>query len=415
MRILHIFDHSIPLHSGYSFRSQAILRAQRALGWETVHLTGPKHTAAAGAFIEQEEIEGLEFFRSPLPSGWINRAPVLNQWAVVTAIEQQLRHLIPILRPDILHAHSPALNGEGAVRAARRFGLPVVYEVRAFWEDAAANHGTSREWGARYRLVRALESRVLRRADGVVTICQGLRDEIMSRGIDPNKIAVVPNAVDTERFQLSGQADIELQRSLGLEGKRVLGFLGSFYDYEGLRLLLQVLPGLLRRYPDTRVLLTGGGPQAEALQALAHQLGVADAVVFTGRVPNSDVQRYYDLVDILVYPREQMRLTELVTPLKPLEAMAQGKLLIASDVGGHRELIHDGITGSLFKAGNVTSLEEAIVWLFEHPECWDERRAAGRAFVESERTWASSIQNYVPVYTRLMERNKCQRARQVSV
>lgn len=414
MRILHVFDHSIPLHSGYSFRSQSILRQQRGLGWETYHLTSAKHTAATGVFVEEEDVDGLHFHRTPLPAGWMSKTPLLNQWAVVGATERRLATLIPRIRPDILHAHSPALNGEAAWRAARRFGLPLVYEVRAFWEDAAANHGTNREWGARYRLTRALETRVLQRAHGIVTICEGLRNEIIGRGIDPDKIEVVPNAVDAARFRPGAEADPELSRSLGLNGRRVLGFLGSFYAYEGLDLLLRAVPKLLARYPDTRVLLTGGGPQDEALRNQAHELGIADKVIFTGRVPNADVQRYYDLVDVLVYPRLPMRLTDLVTPLKPLEAMAQEKLVVASDVGGHRELIQDGRTGSLFKAGDADALAHAVAELFQHPEWHDGRRAAGRAFVESERTWTSSVRRYEPLYARLVESERCRRARRES-
>jgi PEP-CTERM/exosortase A-associated glycosyltransferase len=253
------------------------------------------------------------------------------------------------------------LNAIPALRVGKRLGIPVVYEVRAFWEDAAVDHGTAAEGSLRYRLTRRLETHALRRASHVFTICEGLRCDIVGRGIAPEKITVIPNAVDIDSFEPGGAADHALMADLGLVGCTVLGYVGSFYAYEGLDLLLAALPGILRSRPDVRVLLVGGGPQDEALRAQARQLDVADKVVFTGRVPHAEVRRYYDLIDLLVYPRHSMRLTELVTPLKPLEAMAQGRLLIASDVGGHKELIRHGETGWLFKAGCDDALAQAAI------------------------------------------------------
>jgi glycogen(starch) synthase len=163
------------------------------------------------------------------------------------------------------------------------------------------------------------------------------------------------------------------------------------------------LPALLQRQPDVRVLLVGGGPQESALKAQAKALGVADKVVFTGRVPHSEVQRYYDLVDVLAYPRHSMRLTDLVTPLKPLEAMAQGRVLVASDVGGHRELIRHGHTGWLFKAGDASALADSIEALLQRRAEWPALRAQGRRFVEDERNWTRSVARYRAVYESLAE------------
>ena len=193
-----------------------------------------------------------------------------------------------------------------------------------------------------------------------------------------------------------------MRRRLGLEGATVLGFAGSFYGYEGLDLLLEAFALLAPRFPDLKVLLVGGGPQAAALRDQAVALGLADRIVFSGRVPHAEVQRYYSQIDLLCYPRKPMRLTELVTPLKPLEAMAQGKLLVASDVGGHRELIRDGETGILFPANDSQALAVAVARLLTDRHCWQAIREAGRAFVERERTWTRSAENYRDVYRRLL-------------
>ncbi len=398
MRILHILDHSLPLHSGYTFRTAAILREQRRLGWETFHITSAKQGAVAAL---EESAAGLHFLRTPPETAIWARWPVLNQVAVVSGLERRLADVVEQVRPDLLHAHSPALNGLAALRIARRFKLPLVYEVRAFWEDAAVDHGTTREGSLRYRLTRALETHVLQRASAVTCICEGLRNDIVARGIPAGKVTVIANAVDVEQFSLGGAPDPELRAQLGLDGTRVLGFIGSFYAYEGLALLLEGLPGLLKQRPEVRLLLVGGGPQEQALREQARALGVADRVVFTGRVPHAEVNRYYDLIDVLVYPRLSMRLTELVTPLKPLEAMAQGRLFIASDVGGHRELIRDGETGVLFRAGDAADLTAKALDLLSQPERWPALKARGRRFVEEERTWRNSVARYADVYTTL--------------
>ena len=399
MRILHVFDHSIPLHSGYSFRSRAILEHQRALGWETFHVTGPKHYVQSP---EEETVDGLHFYRSDPLAGWRARAPLFNHWAVVRALERRIEEVAERVRPDIIHAHSPALNGLAALNAGGRLGIPVVYEVRAFWEDAAVDHGTTREGSPRYRLTRRLETHVLRRADGVTCICEGLRADIAGRGIPEVRIQMIPNAVDAGRFTFAPAKDLGLARELGLGEGPVLGFIGSFYAYEGLVLLLRALPSLVRQFPEIRVLLVGGGPEEERLKAEVEALGLAGKVVFTGRVPHEQISRYYGLVDIFAYPRLPIRLTELVTPLKPLEAMAQGKLVVASDVGGHRELIHDGDNGFLFQAGSAEALASSIAGLLRRRDQWESIRQRGREFVETERSWPVSVGRYAAVYDRVL-------------
>ncbi|PTD96764.1 TIGR04063 family PEP-CTERM/XrtA system glycosyltransferase [Pseudothauera lacus] len=395
MRILHILDHSIPLHSGYTFRTAAILREQGARGWETFHLTSPKQGSTAASV---EDVDGLRFHRTPVPPP----GPAgINEWRQIRATERRLEELARTLGPDVLHAHSPVLNAIPAIRVGRRLGIPVVYEIRAFWEDAAVDHGTTREGSLRYRATRALETWALKRVDHAFTICEGLRADIVARGIPAARVTVIPNAVDVAGFQLSGEADPLLRRQLGLEGCTTIGFVGSFYAYEGLDLLLEAFPALLRRRPGLRLLLVGGGPQEASLKAQAERLGVAGEVIFTGRVPHAEVSRYYDQIDLLAYPRHSMRLTELVTPLKPLEAMAQGRLFVASDVGGHKELIRDGETGRLFAAGSAVALAAAIDGMLDDRAQWPAMRTAGRRFVEEVRNWRNSVASYAPVYNRL--------------
>jgi PEP-CTERM/exosortase A-associated glycosyltransferase len=395
MKILHVFDHTLPLHSGYTFRSAAILRNQRKLGWETFHLSGPRQLNCE---LDEEDADGLHFHRTPKPTGLLARLPGTDPFAVMGAIERRLLGLARQLQPDILHAHSPVLDAVPAIRVGRKLGIPVVYEIRAFWEDAAVDHGSTREGSLRYRLTRALETWAVKHADAVTVICDGLRRDLLARGVPPGRITVIPNAVDIDKFDVGGKPDPELKLKLGLGTSRVLGFIGSFYAYEGLDLLVAALPAILGQFPDVKLLLVGGGPQDAALKRQVMALDLKDRVVFTGRVPHAEVNRYYDLVDVLVYARHPMRLTELVTPLKPLEAMAQGRLMVASDVGGHRELIEDGKTGILFRAGNADDLARKVVALLRDEQGWEGLKQNGRRFVETERNWAASVARYRSVY-----------------
>lgn len=398
MKILHILDHSIPLQSGYTFRTRNILRHQREIGWETCHVTSSKHIGDAS----EEDVDGLHFYRTPAVPSWKNRVPGLGQLNVVDSLAARLEDVIEREKPDVLHAHSPALNGLAMLKANRRFKLPTVYECRAFWEDAAVDHGTSREWGPRYRLTRALESRVFRQVDAVTTICDGLRQDIVARGIAEEKIGVIPNAVDVAHFDFKRPADEALRERLGLKGKHVIGFIGSFYAYEGLTDLVQALSELVLFDVNVRLLLVGGGPEESKVADLVSDLNLGKYVVMTGRVPHNTVQDYYGLVDVLVYPRQKMRLTELVTPLKPLEAMAQGKLVMASDVGGHRELIEQGKNGFLFRADDVDNLVVELGMLFRQRESWPRIQQNGRQFVESVRNWKNSVAMYRETYERLL-------------
>ena len=399
MKILHVLDHSLPLHSGYTFRTAEILRAQRARGWETLHLTTPRHGRSSADF---EQADGWDFYRTPLRKSVRSWLPVVGPYLdEMAATTERLQQLVCGQRPDVIHAHSPVLNVLPALSVGRANGIPVVYEVRALWEDAAVDHGSTSEGSIRYRATRALETYALRRAQGVAVICEGLRRDVEARGIPPDRITVIPNAVDAEQFVFDAPADVALRRQLGLEGKTVLGFLGSFYAYEGLDLLLEAVAQLLPEDPQLRLLLAGGGPQEDALKTLALRMGLGHAVLFTGRIPHSDVSRYYSLVDVLVYPRRSMRLTDLVTPLKPLEAMALGRIVVASDVGGHRELIVDGETGFLFKAGEASALSERLKLVLSGRDRWGEVRSNARRFVERERSWTASVARYAPLYERL--------------
>jgi len=399
-RILHVLDHSLPLHSGYTFRTRAILKAQQVAGWDVAGITGVRqyqHGQKPDAL--SQLVEGLRFHRTVAD---ITSPSPLREWQEVLALADAIVALHARWPFDILHAHSPALNGMAALRASRKLGVPLVYEIRAFWEDAAVGNGTGSEGSLRYHLTRGLENHVVRNADAIAVICEGLKQDLMGRGVSASKITVSPNGVDMDMFGTPSAADPDLVSGLDLNGVDVIGYIGSFYDYEGLDDLISAMQLM---ETNAHLLLVGGGPMEDALRAQAKASAAAHRIHFVGRVSHDEVERYYSLVDILAYPRKRMRLTELVTPLKPMEAMAQGRLVAASDVGGHKELIRHGDTGTLFAADNPAAIAASLDSLLANRDQWDAMRQRARYFVETERSWQTNIYRYDPVYHSLLLRN----------
>jgi len=403
MRILHILDHSLPLHSGYTFRTRAIMKAQVARGWAVRGVTGVRQKSDNLASVTED---GLDFDRTPPISTTLSPMREIDE---IAALARRIDEVVVQFQPDILHAHSPVLNAVAALRVAKRCKLPLLYEIRAFWEDAAVGNGTGSEGSLRYRATKALETWAVKRADAVAVICEGLKGDLITRGIAADKIMVSPNGVDLELFGQPAAPDEALRTELGLTGD-IVGYVGSFYDYEGLDDLVAAMPDLVAARPDAKLLLVGGGPMEGGLKAQVASSPVCDRIVFVGRVPHDQVERYYGLIDVLAYPRKKMRLTDLVTPLKPLEAMAQGRLVAASNVGGHRELIADGETGALFEPDSPPAIAAALAALFEARETWDHRRKTARAFVAAERDWSTNIARYEPVYQRLLKAGSQQEA-----
>ena len=402
MKILHVLDHSIPLHSGYTFRTCSILNEQAKLGWETAHVTSIKHLNPES---EEEVHENLKFYRTDGGNSWLAKLPIVNQLYVIKSLQKRLAEVVEREKPDIIHAHSPCLNGIAAIRVAKKFSIPVVYEMRASWEDAAVEHGTTKEGSLRYKLTRALETFVFKRADGITTICNGLKKDITSRSIGDKPIQVIPNAVNADELGQSSLIEEDLRAKYNLGNSYIAGFIGSFYAYEGLDYFVRALHAMKDSDLNVKGLLVGGGPEDERLRALVHELGMQDKIIFTGRVPHAHVNAYYDLIDVLVYPRVSARLTDIVTPLKPLEAMAMGKVFIASDVGGHVELVPERLHSVLFEASSVAALVDALELNIANKPLKALFSGWARNYVKSERNWTKSVSGYVDLYDKAQQRH----------
>lgn len=399
-RVLHVLDHSFPISDGYAFRSAQIMRFQQALGWESCAVTSSKQGATEN---NVDTFDTLTFHRVQPSTSKLQRLPVLDQVSVITSLRARLQTLVKEIQPDLLHVHSPPLNGIAVLRVAQKFNIPVVYEIRAFWEDAAVDQGQCREGDARYRLTRAMESYVCRNATRIVTICEGLRGDVAQRrGVDQSKISVVPNAVDVDRFVRTDERCDELANKYGLTVGKTLGFIGSFYAFEGLEVAIRAMQHIQVKDPEARLLLVGGGLEETRLKSLVEELKLGDKIIFTGRVPHSEVEQYYSLIDVVLYPRLSMRITELVTPLKPLEAMAQLKPVLASDIGGHREMIEHGVTGTLFPPENPVALAEEALALLGNQGQLEKMCFAAKEYVTNERNWRKNASLYDQIYSDLL-------------
>ena len=396
MREVHVLDHSVPMMSGYAMRSHYILRSLKELGVPVAAVTSPKHRYS----VSEDTVDGIPYLHCLAQAcRFTARIPFVKEGAEIATMSRTIlsRRDAPV---SLLAAHSPVVNGLAAIHCARRLGVPFLYEIRAFFEDAAVDQGKMREGGPFYRLSRAVETHIVRRADHVTVICEGLRQELIGRGIDSAKITTIPNGVDADLFTPMAR-DEQLLERYGLRNVLVVGFIGSFFRFEGLDLLVSAAERVLAKRKDVKFLIVGAGQEEAAVRRMVDSRGLGEHVILTGRVPHEDVRRYYSVMDVCVYPRISRRITELVTPLKPLEAMAMERIVLASDVGGLRELVDDGQTGILFPAGDADALASAVIRVAERAPELDTMGHTARQFVIRERTWQAICRRYLELYASL--------------
>ena len=308
------------------------------------------------------------------------------------------------IRPAVLHAASNFANARLALALGQRYGLPVVYEVRGFWEDTwLSRHpdGASLADSELYQRNRALETRCMLAADLVVTLGEAMREEIEARGVPAEKILIVPNAVSGDFLAPLPDAG-SLRADLGIEpGEPVVGIVSSLVAHEGIGTLLEATAILRDRGVPARALIVGDGPERAALQRQADAAGLAQAAVFTGRVPAAKVRQFHALLDIFVVPRTPDRVCQLVTPLKPVEAMASGLCVVTSEVKALTEIVKHEVTGMQTVPQDPVSLADCLELLIYSP---DIRRKLGdnaREWVSGDRTWARNAARYKDAYARL--------------
>jgi len=303
------------------------------------------------------------------------------------------------VRPDTIHAASNHSVGFPAAMVARALNIPFVYEMRGLWALSRAAKDEAYRRSDRFRLEMALERHVANAADHVIVITDGLRAQLIDWGIPKEKISLAPNCVDSEQFTIQPRNE-QLERSLMLNGKVVVGYVGSLLHYEGLNILLEavsLLPQLLRN--NLAVLIVGDGVIRPHLEQQAQELGLSHMVRFVGKVPMDVVNDYYSLIDIAPFPRISAEVCEMISPLKPLEAMAMGSVVLASNVRAIAEHVIVNKNGLLFEKENAHDLAEKLTALIQHPTKIQELSQAGRIWVEQRRSWTSIASVIASVYT----------------
>ncbi|MGH3386853.1 MAG: glycosyltransferase family 4 protein, partial [Nocardioidaceae bacterium] len=397
-RVLHLVTNALPeATAGYATRTHGIVLAQRRLGLDAQVVTrlGFPVTKGALAAARLVELDGVPYHRL-LPVGWI---PAREDRALARDIEATAA-LVERLRPAVLHAHSKHTNAQVALAVGRRYGIPVVYEVRGFLEETWRSRGHSAETDV-YRLAREAETSCMRQADVVVTLADVMRDEIVSRGIASTSVEVVPNAVD-QRFLEPAPDPAPLRHRLGIPaGQVTVGLVTTLNEYEGVDTLVDAVALLRDKGAPVHLLVVGAGPAAAALHAQVAERGVTDAATFTGRVPFSEVAAYHAAIDLFCVPRADLPVCRLVTPLKPLEAMAIGRPVVASDLPPLREIVDPGHTGALVTPGDAVALAGAIEPLLYDSDDRFRMGAAARHWVAEHRTWDTAAVRYREIYDRL--------------
>jgi PEP-CTERM/exosortase A-associated glycosyltransferase len=360
--------------------------------------------------VEQSEyIEGVRYFRTgggllPPTLDVSDTCPLRSGLRVIQNVFMLKRanELVRKYRPAVIHAHSPFTCGIIGDLTGRCQHIPAIYEVRGIWEDSHTSRYDLDRRSLRYRALRELENKAIKWADLCIVIGDGLRSELTSRGILGPRIRTVPNGVDVTAFK-PGPAPTDLRERLGLVGRRVLGYIGSFFSYEGLDLLVRAMSPLSQKFPDVALMLVGLGEAEPQLRTISDEGGITNRVIFAGKISHAQVADYYRICDIMVLPRRDAREARLVTPLKPLEIMAMAKPLILSDIGGHREMVVSGENGIFFKPDDIEDLVLKCSELLENPDLMSDLGQKGRCWVERNRSWSVLVEKYVEIYGELTE------------
>ena len=404
-KVLHLLKESFPYHvNGYTMRSRYTLLAQRSVGLDPVVVTslGFPRLVGVDSFDRVEEVDGIRHHRLDLGPAFPYKATPLDDFMSRTAC--LAARIVQEERPALVHAGSGFRGYETALvglALKRRFGIPLVYEVRSFLEQTwTADVGLS-ERGELYRMRTAAENRCMHEADAVLTIAYSMRDDLMSRGIPGSKIHVLPNGVDTTVF-VPQPPDPKLQRRYGLTGRTTFGYIGNLGIREGVDVLIAGLAELHREGQSVACLLVGDGPERDRLERLARDHGIAEAVHFVGSVPHDQITDYYALIDVFCVPRKDDRAARRVTPLKPFEAMAMARPMLVSDLPALEEIVDPGSRGLSFRSADPSSLAKEARRLIESEEFRRRLGEAGREWIERERRWELNGPRYRAVYEEVL-------------
>jgi glycosyltransferase involved in cell wall biosynthesis len=407
--VLSVLAQSVPVTSGgYATRSHGVLTSLAARGWRVEAVTRlgfpyDRWPQTDDRVVPATDVvDGITYHR--LLEDGIRRYPQYPLRSYVDrfadrVVEHAVRH-----QAGLLHASSFHVNGLATAGAARRLGLPFIYEMRGLEDLMKISRDPSFGDTDRYRFLTSLENEVCHQASRVFVITEALRREMAARGVPEDRMVVLPNGVHVDQFAPRPR-DAELERELGVAGKTVIGYAGGLVDYEGVDLLLEAVAALRERRDDFHLIVVGDGHYQNALDAQAGRLRLGDVATFTGRVPHSRIGRYLSLFDIAPFPRRPLPVCELISPIKPFEAMAMGKAVVVSSVAALTEIVADGTTGLVFARGDVIDLTRALERLLDSPDLRTSLGSQARDWVRAERDWSSIVDVVDATYREVLDRS----------
>lgn len=406
-KVFYLLHNSLPYSSaGYSTRTHGLLHSLNQIGWDVDGVTRlgypydrPETKITSEDIIPKKDIiDGVDYHRLNQTTDVVKKHPL---YYYIQNYSAELKKLAEEEKPQIIHAASNHWNGLTAVKTARELGIPSVYEVRGLWEVTRGSREPQWWGGPQFSFMAQMEAEACIEATAVITITEALKTEMISRGVPEEKIVVVPNGVDTERF-VPMERDEELAYDLGVSEKTVIGYVGSILDYEGIDMLIEATEILAEQRDDFHVLIVGDGAKLEELQNYVIENGFQSHITFTGRVPHEDVERYYSIIDITPLPRHPLPVCEMVSPLKPFEAMAMGKTILGSDVDAIAEIIKPGINGFLHEKGNVLSLVKELNNLLDNPSLVKSVGKSSRRWVVENRNWYNLGEKISELYNSIL-------------
>lgn len=398
MKVLHILYQSLPQISGSSIRSRDLLMSQKEIGLDPVAVTSPFQSSLK----DEEIIYGVRYIRTEVhqnetisdrKKSTIRR---IIRFFKIFSFYKNLKQIIRNEKPEILHAHAMFFCGLPAIFLGNKFHLPVVYEVRSLWMlNKKGKKGAIGLWTE--KVLYSIELFVMRRATLVVAINDALKDELVAQKINETKISVIGNAVNTTLI------DSLKQKISGtnLTGPKLnFGYIGTLTPHEGIDLLIEAFAEVNKEFPKSELFIFGGGVEENRIKTLAKNL---ENVRFQGAIEPHNVHKAFESIDIIVNPRYKNKLTDSVTPLKPLEAMAYEKIFIGSDVGGIKELITHAFNGYLFDAGSRADLINVMIFALRID---DEKRNLilnnALQYVYNEKSWLKNAGRYKSIYNELI-------------
>lgn len=406
----YLLHNSLPYNSGgYATRTHGLLKCLNNSGYDVHGVSRPGFPSDHKKYIskdlpdvipEKDTIDNVDYLRCDQKT----RKSSLTISEYVDAYSDQLIKLSDTHKPSIIHAASNHPNGLAAVKAAKKLGIKSVYEVRGLWEITRLSRQDGWDNTEQYEFMAKMEAEACIHADRVLTITHALKDIMIERGVDKDKISVVPNCVNVSDFTPFKEKNATLMNELSIKDSDVvIGYIGSIVNYEGLDDLIKALHLLKSQNVNNfKMLIVGDGAYLSHIVDLVNTFKLQDRVIFTGRVPHEQVDDYYSLVDITPFPRKPFLVCEAVSPLKPFEAMASGKAVLVSSCAALTEIVSDGYNGVVFEKGNVDSFANKLRELIEDPALRQKLSRNGYEWVVKNRDWTYSAGIIDNVYQELL-------------